>query len=229
MHILLIEDDQSVADYIKKGFTQENHIVEHYVDGKEGLIVASNESFDVMVIDRMLPNVDGMTIIRTLRASKIVTPVLILSAMSDVNQRVEGLKGGANDYLVKPFAFSELLARVTILGQNLQQSPQITLLQVGDLTVDVMAHKVSRENHQINLQATEYRLLEYLMRNVNRVVSRVMLFEHVWDYSFDPTTNVIDVHMSRLRKKIDKPFKDALIQTVRGAGYVIRTPEKTDT
>ncbi len=229
MHILLIEDDPSVAEYIKNGLAQENHVVEHFSDGKLGLIAATTESYDVMVIDRMLPNVDGMTIVRTIRAAKVTTPVLILSAMSDVNQRVEGLQGGANDYLVKPFAFSELLARITILGQNQEQQIRMTQLQVGDLVLDLITHKVHRDGQTINLQATEYRLLEYLMRNVNRVVSRVMLFEHVWDYSFDPKTNVIDVHMSRLRKKIDKPFPTKLIHTVRGAGYVIQSPEKTDT
>jgi len=224
MHILLIEDDQSIADYIKKGLTQENHIVEHYTDGKEGLLVATTETFDVMIIDRMLPNVDGLTIIRTLRASKVNTPILILSALTDVNQRVEGLKGGANDYLTKPFAFSELSARVTILGQNPIQSAQISQLNVGDLNLDLLTHQVTRENQNIDVQTTEYRLLEYLMRHANQVVSRVMLFEHVWDYNFDPKTNVIDVHMSRLRKKVDKPFKNPLIHTIRGAGYVIKKP-----
>ncbi|MFK5987189.1 MAG: response regulator transcription factor [Pseudomonadota bacterium] len=224
MHILLIEDDQSVADYIKKGLTQENHVVEHYSDGKDGLLVATTESFDVMIVDRMLPSIDGLTIIRTLRASKVNTPILILSALTDVNQRVEGLKGGANDYLTKPFAFSELSARVTILGQNPVQQAQITELKVGDLSMDLLTHKVTRENQDIDVQATEYRLLEYLMRHANQVVSRVMLFEHVWDYNFDPKTNVIDVHMSRLRKKVDKPFKTQLIHTIRGAGYVIKKP-----
>jgi two-component system OmpR family response regulator len=224
MHILLIEDDQSIADYIKKGLTQENHIVEHYADGKEGLLVASTEKFDVMIIDRLLPNVDGLTITRTLRASKINTPILILSALSDVNQRVEGLKGGANDYLTKPFAFSELSARVTILGQNQIQQEQVSQLNVGDLSLNLLTHQVTRQNQSINVQTTEYRLLEYLMRHANQVVSRVMLFEHVWDYNFDPKTNVIDVHMSRLRKKVDKPFEVPLIHTIRGSGYVIKQP-----
>jgi len=229
MHILIIEDDMSVADYIKKGLTQENHVVEHFSDGKEGLFAATTEQYDVMIIDRMLPNIDGLTIIRTLRASKINTPALILSAMTDVNQRVEGLQGGANDYLIKPFAFSELLARITILGQSNIIETQKSQLQVGDLTLDLLTHKVTRANQNIPIQTTEYRLLEYLMRHINQVVSRVMLFEHVWDYHFDPQTNVIDVHMSRLRKKIDKPFDTALIHTIRGAGYVIRTPETPDT
>jgi two-component system, OmpR family, response regulator len=229
MHILLIEDDPSVADFIQQGFKQENHIVEHYSDGKEGLLVATTESFDVMIIDRMLPNVDGLTIIRTIRASKVNTPVLILSALTDVNQRVEGLQGGANDYLTKPFAFSELSARVMILGQNQFKQAQTTQLQVGDLTLDLFTHKVIRENKEIPVQSTEFRLLEYLMRHANQVVSRVMLFENVWDYHFDPKTNVIDVHMSRLRKKVDKPFSTQLIHTIRGSGYVIRKPNQTYT
>ena len=228
MRILIIEDDQSVADYIKKGLIQENHIVDHFLDGKEGLLSATTETYDVMIVDRMLPRIDGLTIIRTLRASKINTPILILSALSDVNQRVEGLQSGANDYLIKPFAFSELLARVTILGQQQIHSGQISQLQVADLILDLLSHKVMRDNQEIPIQATEFRLLEYLMRHKNQVVSRHMLFEHIWDYYFDPKTNVIDVHMSRLRKKVDKPFKNPLIHTIRGVGYVIRKPEKTD-
>ena len=223
MRILLIEDDLSVADFITKGLTESNHVVDHQSDGKEGLFFATTEDYDVMVIDRMLPNVDGLTIIRTIRASKINTPVIILSAMADVEQRVEGLQNGADDYLVKPFAFSELLARIEILGKrNTSDNKQETQLRLADLKIDLLSHKVSRNNQDINLLATEYRLLEYLMRHAGQVVSRIMLFEHVWDYNFDPQTNVIDVHMSRLRKKIDKPFDKALIHTIRGAGYVIK-------
>ncbi len=223
MRILLIEDDLSVADFITKGLTENNHVVDHQADGKEGLFFATTENYDVMVIDRMLPNVDGLTIIRTIRASKINTPVIILSAMADVEQRVEGLQNGADDYLVKPFAFSELLARIEILGKrNTSDNKQETQLCLADLKIDLLSHKVSRNNQDIGLLATEYRLLEYLMRHAGQVVSRIMLFEHVWDYNFDPQTNVIDVHMSRLRKKIDKPFDKALIHTIRGAGYVIK-------
>ncbi len=223
MRILLIEDDLSVADFITKGLTENNHVVDHQADGKEGLFFATTEDYDVMVIDRMLPNVDGLTIIRTIRASKINTPVIILSAMADVEQRVEGLQNGADDYLVKPFAFSELLARIEILGKrNTSDNKQETQLCLADLKIDLLSHKVSRNNQDISLLATEYRLLEYLMRHAGQVVSRIMLFEHVWDYNFDPQTNVIDVHMSRLRKKIDKPFDKALIHTIRGAGYVIK-------
>jgi len=224
MRILLIEDDLSVADFIVKGLTENNHVVDHQSDGKQGLFFATTENYDVMVIDRMLPNVDGLTIIRTIRASNIKTPVIILSAMADVEQRVEGLQNGADDYLVKPFAFSELLIRVEILGKrnNTSETRQETQLQLADLKIDLLTHKVSRNNQDINLLATEYRLLEYLMRHTGQVVSRIMLFEHVWDYNFDPQTNVIDVHMSRLRKKVDKPFDKALIHTIRGAGYVIK-------
>jgi len=227
MKILLIEDDQSVADFIVKGLSENNHVVDHQVDGKDGLFMATTETYDMMVIDRMIPTVDGLTIIRTLRASKINTPVLILSAMADVEQRVEGLQNGADDYLVKPFSFSELLARVEVLGRrNTSNDNQITQLQVSDLKIDLLTHKVTRAEQTIDLLATEYRLLEYLMRHAKQVVSRTMLLEHVWDYHFDPQTNVIDVHMSRLRKKIDKQFDShPLIHTIRGAGYVLKAPE----
>lgn len=225
MRILLIEDELSVADFIVKGLTENNHVVDHQSDGKEGLFFATTENYDVMIVDRMLPGVEGLTIIRTLRASNINTPIIILSAMADVEQRVEGLQSGADDYLVKPFAFSELLVRVEILAKRInspQAQAQQSQLQLADLQIDLLTHKVSRNNQAINLLATEYRLLEYLMRHAGHIVSRTMLFEHVWDYNFDPQTNVIDVHMSRLRKKIDKPFATALIHTVRGAGYVIK-------
>ncbi len=225
MRILLIEDDLSVANFIVKGLTENNHVVDHQADGKEGLFFATTENYDVMIIDRMLPGIDGLTIIRTIRASSIKTPVIILSAMADVEQRVEGLQCGADDYLVKPFAFSELLARIEILGKRIssaESGAQETQLQLADLSIDLLTHKVKRNNQDINLLATEYRLLEYLIRHAGQVVSRIMLFEHVWDYNFDPQTNVIDVHMSRLRKKLDKPFDKALIHTIRGAGYVIK-------
>jgi two-component system OmpR family response regulator len=225
MRLLLIEDDQNVADFILKGLNENNHVVDHQDDGKEGLFFATTESYDVMIVDRMLPGIDGLTIIRTLRASMIKTPIIILSAMADVEQRVEGLQSGADDYLVKPFAFSELLARVEILGKRNhsdEAKAQETQLQLADLRIDLLTHKVTRSNQDIQLLATEYRLLEYLMRHAGQVVSRTMLFEHVWDYNFDPQTNVIDVHMSRLRKKIDKPFDSALIHTIRGSGYVIK-------
>lgn len=226
MRILVIEDDQNVADFIIKGLIENNHVVDHQSNGRDGLFLATTESYDVMIIDRMLPIVDGLTIIRTLRASNVNASILILSALADVEQRVEGLQSGADDYLVKPFSFSELLVRVEILGKRQYAEPHITELAIVDLVLDLMTHKVSRAGQDIDLLATEYRLLEYLMRHAGQVVSRTMLFEHVWDYNFDPQTNVIDVHMSRLRKKIDKPFNNALIHTIRGTGYVIRPPEK---
>ncbi|MCU7835567.1 MAG: response regulator transcription factor [gamma proteobacterium symbiont of Taylorina sp.] len=226
MKILLIEDDKSVAEFIIKGLIEKSHVVDHRLDGKEGLFMATTESYDVMIIDRMLPGIDGLTIIRTLRASKITASILILSAMADVEQRVEGLQSGADDYLVKPFSFSELHARVEILGRrNSSNDSQVTELIVADLKVDLISHKVTRSSQNIELLATEYRLLEYLMRHAGQVVSRTMLLEHVWDYHFDPQTNVIDVHMSRLRKKIDKQFNIPLIQTIRGSGYVLKVPE----
>jgi two-component system OmpR family response regulator len=228
MRILLIEDDKNVADFIVKGLNENNHIVDHQDNGKDGLFLATTEDYDVIVVDRMLPGIDGLTIIRTLRASKIQTSIIILSAMADVEQRVEGLQSGADDYLVKPFAFSELLARVEILSKRNTSDQQETELSVADLKIDLLSHKVSRAQQQIELLATEYRLLEYMMRHSGQVISRTMLLEHVWDYHFDPQTNVIDVHMSRLRKKIDKPFDFPLINTVRGAGYVLEDSSKSE-
>ncbi|MCW9025477.1 MAG: response regulator transcription factor [Gammaproteobacteria bacterium] len=226
MKILIIEDDLHVAEFISKGLIENNHIVDHQSNGKEGLFFATTEKYDVIVVDRMLPEVDGLTIIRTLRASNIETPVLILSALADVEQRVEGLKNGADDYLIKPFTFSELLARIEVLARRQYHEAKLTKLMVADLLLDLPGHNVTRNNQKIDLLATEYRLLEYLMHNAGQVVSRIMLLENVWDYNFDPQTNVIDVHMSRLRKKIDKPFDVELIHTIRGTGYVIREPEK---
>ncbi len=227
MRILLIEDDQNVADFIVKGLNENNHVIDHQDNGKDGLFLATTENYDVLIIDRMLPSIDGLTIIRTLRASQINTSIIILSAMADVEQRVEGLQSGADDYLVKPFAFSELLARVEILSKRQVGDKQETELNVADLKIDLLTHKVSRAEQNIELLATEYRLLEYLMRHAGQIVSRTMLLEHVWDYHFDPQTNVIDVHMSRLRKKIDKEFAFPLINTVRGAGYVLKPTEKS--
>ena len=224
MRILVIEDDSNVADFIVKGLLQNNHSVDYQADGREGLFYATTESYDVIIVDRMLPSIDGLTIVRTLRASEIQIPILILSALGDVEQRIEGLKTGADDYLVKPFSFSELLVRVEILARRSSNKPTKTRLMVADLVLDLLGHKATRQGKEIDLLATEYRILELLMNHAGQVVSRTMLLEHVWDYNFDPQTNVIDVHMSRLRKKIDKPFDKELIQTVRGAGYVIRTP-----
>ena len=220
MRVLVVEDDSEVGSYIVKGLKESGHTVDLAADGKQGLFLATTEPYDVMILDRMLPHVDGMTIINTLRACNILTPVLFLSAKSKVEDRVSGLRAGADDYLTKPFAFEELLARVEILAQRKSQATQqATTLSCADLSVDLLSREVSRAGRRIELQAREFRLLEYLLRNKGRVVTRTMLLENVWDYTFDPQTNLIDVHISRLRQKIEKNFNGALIETVRGAGY----------
>ncbi len=225
MKILLIEDDTQTAQYISKGLKESGAIVQRATDGKEGLFIATEGDYDVMIIDRMLPGLDGLTIIRTLRASENLTPVLILSALAEVDERVKGLKAGADDYLVKPFAFSELLARVEALLRRANTQETETVLRVSDLELDLLAHTVKRSDQTLDLQPREFRLLEYLMRHAGNVVTRTMLLESVWEYHFDPQTNVIDVHISRLRSKIDKGFNEPLLQTVRGAGYCIKEPD----
>ncbi len=219
MRILLIEDDLKVADYIAKGLRESGYSVEHAADGKSGLVKATSEEYDAMIVDRMLPQVDGLTIIQTMRASGNDTPVLILSALGDVDDRVKGLKAGGDDYLVKPFAFAELLARIEVILRRQESNTTQTKLRIADLEMDLLAHKVTRADQVLNLQPREYKLLEYLMRHAGQVVTRTMLLENVWDYHFDPQTNVIDVHISRLRQKIDKGFERTLLTTVRGAGY----------
>jgi two-component system OmpR family response regulator len=222
MKILLIEDDSGVADFIVRGFREAGHNIDHADDGKDGLFLATTESYDVIVVDRMLPGVDGLSIIRTLRASENATPILILSALGQVDDRVKGLQAGGDDYLVKPFAFSELEARLDALSRRSQgKASAETKLTVGDLEMDLLAREVHRDGQAIALQPRDFQLLEYLMRHAGNVVTRTMLLENVWDYHFDPQTNVIDVHISRLRAKIDKDFPVALIHTVRGAGYKI--------
>ncbi|MFQ3201663.1 MAG: two-component system OmpR family response regulator [Zhongshania sp.] len=221
MRVLLIEDDASVAEYIVKGLRESGYQVEHAADGKTGLIKATTEDYDALIVDRMLPHVDGLTIIQTLRASNDSTPALILSALGEVEDRVKGLKAGGDDYLVKPFAFAELLARIEVMLRRQEAGSAVTRLKVADLEMDLLAHKVSRAGQPFNLQPREYKLLEYLMRHAGQVVTRTMLLENVWDYHFDPQTNVIDVHVSRLRQKIDKGFDKPLLNTVRGAGYML--------
>lgn len=222
MRILLIEDDQSVAEFILRGFREAGHTLDHSDNGKDGLFLATTESYDVMIVDRMLPGVDGLAITRTLRASENNTPVLILSALGQVDDRVKGLQAGGDDYLVKPFAFSELEARVAALSRRSQgKTVTDTTLAIADLEMDLLARTVRRAGNTIDLQPRDFQLLEYLMRHIGQVVTRTMLLEHVWDYHFDPQTNVIDVHISRLRAKIDKDFDVPLIHTVRGAGYKI--------
>ena len=222
MRVLLIEDDAEVAAYIAKGLSESGHKVDQAQDGKNGLGLATTEDYDVMIIDRMLPGIDGLTIVKSLRAAEIHTPILILSALGEVDDRVEGLKAGADDYLTKPFAFSELDARLEVLQRRSTAGVNMdTRLRVGDLELDQLSRTASRDGTAIELQPREYRLLEYLMRHAGQVVTRTMLLEHVWDYHFDPQTNVIDVHISRLRSKIDKGYATPLLHTVRGAGYMI--------
>ncbi len=228
MKILVIEDDTETADYVAKGLEEAGHTVDVARDGKNGLVMIVGEAFDVAIVDRMLPEIDGKTIVETVRGAGKTTPVLLLSAMGEVRHRVEGLHSGADDYLIKPFAFSELLARIEALGRRPKEEfRDETVLRVGDLEVNRLTRDVARGGQKIDLQPREYRLLEYLMQHAGRVVTRTMLLEHVWDYHFDPQTNVIDVHVSRLRQKIDKDFKIPLLHTVRGAGYSLRASDST--
>jgi two-component system, OmpR family, response regulator len=223
MRVLLIEDDKELSDYVAKGLSEQGHNVETAYDGKDGLFLATTESFDVLVIDRMLPKLDGLTIVKTLRGANDKVPVLILSALGEVDDRVIGLKAGGDDYLVKPFAFSELLARLDALKRRYEAEAEqpMTKLTLADLEMDLLSRKVSRGGQKIELQSREFKLLEYLVRHQGQVVTRTMLLENVWNYHFDPQTNVIDVHISRLRSKIDKEFETPLIHTVRGAGYIV--------
>lgn len=223
MRILVIEDDRDVLSYIEKGLKQEGHTIDTSETGKDGLFLATTETYDVIVVDRMLPELDGLTIIKMLRGADKDTPVLILSAMGEVDDRVQGLRMGGDDYLVKPFAFTELLARIEVLAKRRNNDVTVrqTKIRVGDLEMDLLARKVVRAGRVIDLQSREFRLLEYMLQQKGQVVTRTMLLENVWDYHFDPQTNVIDVHISRLRRKIDNDAKTSLIKTVRGAGYII--------
>lgn len=223
MRALLIEDDSEVSKYIGKGLREQGYSVDSVLDGKEGLGLASTESYDVMIVDRMLPKLDGLSILKSVRAAGNNTPVIVLSALGEVDDRVKGLKAGGDDYLVKPFAFSELLARIEAVVRRAESSSDgsVTELSVGDLHMDLLSRKVTRAGQKIDLQSREFKLLEYLVKNQGQVVTRTMLLENVWNYHFDPQTNVIDVHISRLRSKIDKEFDPPLIRTVRGAGYII--------
>lgn len=226
MRILIIEDDREAAGYLVKALKEAGHVADHAADGEDGWHMASTGGYDVLVVDRMLPKRDGLSIVEGLRAADDQTPVLILSALGQVDDRVKGLRSGGDDYLSKPYAFTELLARVEALGRRRRPGESETTLRVGDLVLDRLSHTVARAGQDIPVQPREFRLLEYLMRHAGQVVTRTMLLENVWDYHFDPQTNVIDVHMSRLRAKLDKGHDKALIHTVRGAGYVIRDPGK---
>ncbi len=222
MHILIVEDDEATATYIQKGLVDANHTADHAGEGDVGLQMASETDYDALIVDRMLPNLDGLSLISNLRQQGKDTPALILSALGEVNDRVEGLKMGGDDYLTKPFALSELLARLEALSRRNNTEAKDTKLSVGELQMDLLGREVRRGETKIDLQPREFRLLEYLMRHSNQVVTRTMLLENVWDYNFDPQTNVIDVHISRLRGKIDKNFDSPMLNTVRGAGYILR-------
>jgi len=219
MHILLIEDDSEAANYLLKGLNESGHSVDHALNGEDGLHLALSGNYDVMIVDRMLPQRNGLSVIKMLRAGGNTTPALVLSALGEVDDRVDGLQAGGDDYLVKPYAFSELLARLTALVRRVGPVNPETHLQVADLDMDLGAYRVTRAGKQIRLQSRERRLLEYLMRHQGQVVTRTMLLEQVWDYHFDPQTNVVDVHISRLRTKIDKDFDLPLLHTIRGVGY----------
>ncbi len=220
MRILVVEDDRKIASFVVKGLKEAGFAVDHSPDGENGLIMAQSIAYDAAVVDRMLPKLDGLTLIQQLRARGKHMPVLILSAKASVDDRVKGLQAGGDDYLTKPFAFSELLARIQALIRRATQTTEPTRLVVGDLTMDLLTRQVERGGEQIDLQPREFALLEYLMRNPNRTVTKTMILEHVFDYSFDPQTNVVDVLVHRLRSKVDKDR--AMLHTIRGVGYVLR-------
>jgi two-component system OmpR family response regulator len=224
MRVLIVEDDEDVVRYMVKGLKESGMIADHAVDGETGWRMAATGSYDVIVVDRMLPELDGVALVARLRAGGIATPVLFLSALGKVDDRVTGLRAGGDDYLVKPFAFSELLARIEALARRRGPVESQTRLRVGDLEMDLLSREVTRGGRRIELQPREFAMLEYLMRHAGQVVTRTMLLENVWEYHFDPQTNVIDVHISRLRGKIDRDFGVALLHTVRGAGYCLRAP-----
>ena len=222
MRLLVIEDDAEAASYLSKAFREQGHTVDVAVDGVDGYDRAREGLYDVLIVDRMLPKLDGLSLVTSLRNQKVETPILILSALAQVDDRVKGLRAGGDDYLTKPYAFSELLARIEVLARRRGGSGgEETVYRVGGLELDRLAHKLTRDGREITLQPREFRLLEYLMRHAGQVVTRTMLLENVWDYHFDPQTNVIDVHVSRLRAKIDKGYAP-LLHTIRGAGYMIR-------
>jgi two-component system, OmpR family, response regulator len=223
--ILIIEDDVSLAGFVERGLANEGHKVEHVSDGREGLLAATAQPFDVIVVDRMLPGLDGLTLVKMLRASEILTPVLFLTSMSGIDDKVVGLKAGADDYLVKPFAISELCARIEALGRRPAGRGEVTILRVHNLEMHLVERTVMRSGIRIDLVSKEFDLLECLMRNAGKVVTRTMLLERVWDLDFDPMTSVVETHVSRLRAKIDKPFNEPLIRTIRGLGYSLNAPQ----
>jgi two-component system OmpR family response regulator len=224
MRVLVIEDDTAMNRYVATGLRELGHGVDAVLDGREGLLRASAGEYDVMVVDRMLPGLDGLGVVRTLRAAGVKTPALFLTALGGIDDRVAGLDAGGDDYLVKPFAFAELVARVNALARRPPLADVQTVLRVADLEMNLLERTATRAGERIELQPREFRLLEYLMKNAGRVVTRTMLLEHVWEFHFDPRTNIVETHISRLRSKVDRGHEVALIQTVRGAGYVIRAP-----
>jgi len=224
LKVLVIEDDPTAASYLVKALSEAGHVADEVADGLQGLQRARLDTYDALVVDRMLPSLDGLTVIETLRKSGVHTPVLIVSALGEVDERVRGLRAGGDDYLVKPYAFSELLARLEVLVSRVRGPAQATCLRVGDLELDRLTRSVTRGGAPVELKPREFALLEYLMRHAGQVVTRTMLLEAVWDYHFDPQTNVIDVHISRLRSKLDRGPGKPLIETVRGAGYRLRGP-----
>lgn len=221
MRILVIEDDRTTGDYIQQGLRQEGHVAELCRNGRDGLITAQTSDFDVLVVDRLLPDLDGLSLVRTLRAAKNLTPAIFLTALGGVDDRIEGLNAGGDDYLVKPFAFGELSARINALARRPQMRDTESTLSAGDLQMDLIRRTVTRNDVEIDLLPREFALLECLLRRKGRVQTRTMLLEAVWDLNFDPQTNVVESHISRLRAKVDKPFPTELIKTVRGAGYRI--------
>jgi two-component system OmpR family response regulator len=226
MKVLLVEDNERVTQFVLKGLTESGHTADHAANGRDGMFLAASEPYDAIVLDRMLPgDIDGLAIIEALRKTGKRTPILILSALSDVDERIRGLRAGADDYLTKPFAFGELLARLDALTRRSHAESVQTRLEVGDLRMDLLTRKVTRGDRDIVLQPREFKLLEYLMRHADQVVTRTMLLENVWDYHFDPQTNLIDVHISKLRQKIDADFDRPLLRTVRNAGYTLSSHE----
>ena len=224
MKLLVVEDDAETADYVAQGLRELGHGVDVASNGRDGLFLATDGTYDLLVVDRMLPGLDGLALVKTLRGAGIQTPVLFLTTLGGIDDRVEGLEAGGDDYLVKPFAFAEMAARVQALGRRPPIQQDATTLRVADLEMDLVSRRVSRRGKTIDLQPREFRLLEYLMRHAGEVVTRTMLLEKVWDFHFDPKTSVVETHISRLRAKIDRDFDTALIHTVRGAGYCLRAP-----
>ncbi len=225
MKLLLVEDDVTTAEHISRSLREHGHVVDHAATGRDGLFLATDASYDVVIVDRMLPGIDGLALVRSIRSAGVKTPVLFLTTLGGIDDRVEGLEAGGDDYLVKPFAYSELLARVNALGRRPPMADIQTALQVADLELDLLTRSVTRNGKRIDLQPQEFKVLEYLMRHAGQVVTRAMLLEKVWDFHFDPQTTVVETHVSRLRSKIDHGFDTPLIHTVRGSGYCLREPE----